>query len=197
MPRGIELLGRDAVVGRAAHTLAAGHSVLLFGPDGIGKSAIVAAIPGEHTVLDPFGPISRQAAARIRRALDRGTVYLAAARSTDRRALGAVGRILWRFRMIRVRELPATVLSRIVATELRRSLSDIRSTDVWVHGVVAQAQGRPGFAVAMARFAVEWHRRHGHLPMPAFVFAAAREEAAIRSLVSASVRSTARARERS
>ena len=186
MPPPIELFGRDALVRQVAGNLAAGRSVLLFGPEGIGKSAIVAAVRGNHVVIDPFERISRQAASRMRRALDRGIVHLAAARAENRRTLGAVGRILWRFSMLRVRELPDPMLRRIVRNELRRSVTEREDRGAWVQDLVALARGRPGFAVAMARFAVEWQRRHGYLPMPGLAFAAMREDAAIRSLRSAS-----------
>lgn len=195
MPPPIELLGRDALVRQVIESLAAGHSVLLFGPEGIGKSAVVAAVPGDHVIVDPFEHVSRQAASRMRRALDRGTIYLGATRATNRKALGAVGRILWRFSMIRVRELPDSILGRIVTIEVRRSIPDFERA--WVRDLVALAKGRPGFAVTMARFAIQWHRRHGYLPMASLVFAATREDAAIRSLHSASLPSRARARARS
>lgn len=118
----------------------------------------------------------------MRRALDRGVVHLAATRETRRRALGAVGRILWRFSLIRVRELPDPIIDRIVMREIRLLCAEPRLERPWVRDIVALAQGRPGLATAMGRFAAEWWRTHEYWPIPAFAFAAIREEVIIRSL---------------
>lgn len=182
MPRSTDLRGRDALLRQVAARLTAGRSVLLYGPEGMGKSAIVAALARDGVVvMDPFEHVNRQQASQMRRALDRGAVYLGATRATSRRALGAVGRILWRFSMIRVRELPDPILGRIVTQQLRRAIPAVDVDRTWLHEVVTLTKGRPGFATVMARFAVEWHRRHGYLP-PALMFVATREDAAIRML---------------
>lgn len=189
MPRSTDLLGRAVLVRQVADTLAAGRSVLLYGPEGIGKSAIISAVTaGDVVVADPFEHITRRQACQMRRALDRGVVHLGATRAGSKRGLGAVGRILWRFSGIRVRELPDPVLGRIVMRELRQSEADIDPERPWLREIVAFARGRPGFATAMARFAVDWHRRHRYLPMPALAFAATREDATIRSLRSVAIR---------
>jgi hypothetical protein len=179
-----ELFGRDAVVRRVTSELEAGRSVLLFGPEAIGKSAIVAAAARDGVeVIDPFERITPQQAYRMRRALDRGAVYLGASRVARGRELGAVGRILWRFSLVRVRELPNAVLGRVVLRELEGRGSAAGEADAaWVPEIVALARGRPGFAVAMARFAADWRRAHGYLAEPAFAFAAVREEAVIGGL---------------
>jgi hypothetical protein len=182
MPRSTELVGRDALVREVKDHLAAGRSVLLCGPEAIGKSAIIAALGREDLiVVDPFEHVTRQQAAEMRRALDYGAVYLAASRAASRRALGAVGRILWRFSMVRVRELPDAVVSRIIAREFRHTV--VRAPEaIWIRKAASLARGRPGFAIAMARFATEWHRRRGYYPLPALAFVAAREDATIRWL---------------
>lgn len=178
------LLGRDAIVRQVIRELDAGRSVLLFGPEAIGKSAIITATARDGVlVVDPFERITSQQAYRMRRALDRGAVYLGAARVACGRELGAVGRILWRFSVVRVRESPHAVLAQIVLGELRRRGGPARDPDrTWVREIVALARGRPGFAVAMARFAADWRRAHGYLAAPAFAFAAVREDNVIRAL---------------
>lgn len=182
MPRSTELLGRDALVREVTGHLRAGRSVLLYGPEAIGKSAIIAALGrGDAVVVDPFEHVTRQGAATIRRALDHGAVYVGATRAPSGRALGAVGRILWRFSMIRVRELPDPLLSRIVVRDCRRAV-DEEPEAVWIREVVSLARGRPGFASAMVRFAADWHHRRGYWPLAALAFAATREESTIGAL---------------
>lgn len=178
------LVGREPLVREVRSELAAGHSVLLYGPEAIGKSAIVAATATQGvTIVDPFERVTRQRAAQIRRALDRGAVYLGAARVSHGRDLGAVGRILWRFRLLRVRELPTTVLIRILASELTGGVELTADGDpAWAHQAAQLAAGRPGFAVAMAQFARVWRHEYGYLPLPGMAFAASREEAVIRAL---------------
>lgn len=191
-----ELLGRDTLLREVADALAAGRSVLLWGPEGVGKSAIIAALAGDRTVVvDPFERISRQRAARIRRALDRGVVHLAAARTMNKPVLGAVACILWRFSAVRVRELPSRVIGRIVAREIRRQDAHVAVERRWLREVVALSSGRPGFAMAMARFAVDWHRRRGCLPMPALAFMATREDVMCRSFEDAGRRPRSLAQE--
>lgn len=133
MRRSTDLLGRDMVMRQVAESLAAGRSVLLYGPESIGKSAIVGALARNGiVVVDPFEHVTRQQASRMRRALDHGVVHLGATRAASRRALGAVGRILWRFSMIRVRELPDPVVARIVARELHRAIADLDPERRWL-----------------------------------------------------------------
>jgi hypothetical protein len=180
--RSTDLLGRDVLVRDVANSLAAGRSVLLYRPDGIGKSAVIAALAQDGIVIiDPFEHITRQHAYRMRRALDHGAVHLVATRDIRRRALGAVGRILWRFSMVRVRELPDAIINRVVMREIQRSSLEADLERSWMREVVILARGRPGFAAAMGRFAVEWRSAHGYWPIPGFAFAATRGEAVIGS----------------
>ena len=182
MRHAIDLLGRDALIGRIRESLNAGQSVLLFGPEGIGKSAIITAVSRDGlVVVDPFEHVTPQPACRMRRALDRGVVHLAASRVARGRELGSVGRIMWRFSTVRVRELPDPFIRRIVAGEVGEA-DGAGVRRAWVHEIAALSQGRPGFATAMGRFAAEWNRQHGYLPMPALAFAATREDATIRTL---------------
>lgn len=182
MRHSTELVGRAALVRDVTGHLTAGRSVLLYGPEAIGKSAIIAALGrGDFVVVDPFEHVTRQRAADMRRALDRGAVYVGATQAASRRALGAVGRILWRFSMVRVRELPDPVVSRIVVRDCRLAV-DEEPEAAWIREVVSLARGRPGFARAMARFAADWHRRRGYWPLAALAFAATREDSTIGAL---------------
>lgn len=184
MPRSSDLLGRDALIDQVRESVAAGRSVLLFGPEGIGKTAVIGAIAREGlAIVDPFEHISIQRACRMRRALDRGVVYLGAARVARGRELGAVGRIMWRFSTMRVRELPDSIIQRIVIREVRAcGDADAKPEAAWVHKIATLTRGRPGFAIDMARFAAGWMRQHGYWPMPAVAFAATRADATIRTL---------------
>ena len=181
MPGDRDLHGQQEVLRHVRELLAAGRSVLLLGPEAIGKSTLIAAMADNaHTVIDPFDHISRQRACEFRRALDRGSVILAAARTLERHQLGAVGRILWRFTIVRVRPLSPHALRRILLDELGSFGHDAEAG--WIRDIVALAQGRPGFASAMGRFAQIWRNQHGYLPMPEFAFATVREGAVLRAL---------------
>jgi hypothetical protein len=182
MRRPSELPGREAVIRQVKDLLKGGRSVLLFGPEAIGKSAIVRAVVYEGlVVIDPLEHISPQRAYHIRRALDHGIVHLGASRVSRGRQMGSVGRIMWRFTTVRVRELPDVVIRRIV-TDAVRVPDQGRIDSSWIQEIAALARGRPGFATAMGRFAIEWWRQHGYLPMPALAFAASREDTTIRAL---------------
>jgi hypothetical protein len=155
------LSGRAAVLRQVLELMDAGRSVLLFGPEGIGKSAIIQAVVRAGTVIvDPFERITRPRACQMRRALDHGIVHLAASRVSQGPELGAVGRVLWRFSIVRVRELPDGIIRGILLRELRAGDDSLCPQKVWVNDLVRLAAGRPGFAIAMGRFAAEWHRRH-------------------------------------
>jgi len=176
-----DLLGQARVIREVEKLLDSGRSVLLFGPEGIGKTAVIEVVrrPGV-VVVDPLQHVSPQRASKLRRALDCGVLHLAAARVPSGRELGAVGRILWRFSTVRVRELPDPIMCRIVARALQEWHCTARRE--WIREVAALAKGRPGFATNVVRVASEWARAHGDVPTPAFAFAAARENDVIRSL---------------
>lgn len=74
-----DLIGRDALMREVTTNLAAGRSVLLYGPEAIGKSAIIATVERDDVVVvDPFEHMTRQRAAEIRRRLDHGALYVGA-----------------------------------------------------------------------------------------------------------------------
>ena len=176
-----DLIGQESVIRQVRDLLADGQSVLLFGPEAIGKTAIITAVAQEGvTVIDPFARVSAQKACDIRRALDRGAVFLGASRVSHGRQLGSVGRILWRFALVRVRELQDPTLRHIVASKV--GVSEDETNRAWLGEIVTLARGRPGFATAMGQFAKEWRDARGYLPLPALAFAATREDTAIRAL---------------
>lgn len=73
-------------------------------------------------------------------------MYVAATRAATRRSLGAVGRMLWRFSVVRVRELPDSVVGRIVARECQRAIG--REPDApWSREMVGYRPGALVFAV--------------------------------------------------
>ncbi len=155
-PASPRLVGRGPILEVVADYLATGRSVLLTGPTGIGKSALIQALstPGIMTI-DPFERVTPARAARLRRSLDRGAVCLAAAAAPDRRVIGAVGRILWRFTTVRVPPLPPAAIRTIIAERLHADGWDVRHLDrQWVRKALAEARGRPGYAVAIATRAV-------------------------------------------
>ena len=177
------ILGRDAELEQVSALLGAGRSVLLYGPEGVGKSALVESVRTPAlTVLDPWLRASPFRAAEIRRALNRGAVYLAATRTTPGPSLGAVGRILGRFTLVRVRELPTAVIRDIIVRALTQPTPPFDLA--WIAEMATLARGRPGVAVSMADFVNDWQKQRGYLPLPPLAYAAARGNAAIASLVS-------------
>lgn len=136
-----------------AAELRAGRSVLLVGPEGIGKSAIARTVAGPGTLLlDPFERVGRVEARRLRQRLDQGAVALATSRTGSRAELGAIGRILWRFRRVRIRALSPRCVRQILADVLRQEGTNPRDLPrAWWTDALAAARGRPGYAVAIAR----------------------------------------------
>jgi energy-coupling factor transporter ATP-binding protein EcfA2 len=151
-PASARLVGRGPILEVVADYLAAGRSILLTGPTGIGKSALIQALatPGV-TTIDPFERVTPARASRLRRLLDRGAVCLAAASARDSRLIGAVGRILWRFTTVRIPPLPPAAIQTIIAERLQSDGWDLRHLDrQWVRKALAEARGRPGYALAIA-----------------------------------------------
>jgi hypothetical protein len=172
------LIGREAVIAEIEVCLAAGRSVLLVGPEGSGKTAIIEEVrrPG-LLVVDPFARITSARASSLRRALNRGAIVLAAARSLERRDMGHVGRIFWRFRMIHLRPLSARQIARV----LRRTLAARVETPVpvdrtWMAGAIDAATGLPGRAVALASVVAARWREGGVVVPPRFAFVIARQD---------------------
>lgn len=169
---GRSLIGRGALLAEIRALLREGRSVLLVGPEHIGKTAIVEAVAvGDVTILDPFEHVSARQGARVRAAMDRGAVFLAAARSLDRRRLGCVGRIAFRFHTMRVPPLPAASMRRLVADRCAAaSIPDSAATPDWVNGVIRMAHGRPGVALAIVDEAARVWARRARLPLPAAAY---------------------------
>lgn len=159
--------GRASLVHTVDALLAAQRSVLLVGPPGMGKSAIIAATrrPADVLVLDPLEHVSSLRAGQLRHALDRGTLCLGATRDLDRARLGRVGRLLWRMTVVRVLPLPRPTIRDLLLESLRaQSVPTARITRAWLHEAIDAVAGRPGFALALTREAAEDWRRSGHLP---------------------------------
>jgi hypothetical protein len=163
------LLGRDRLVAEVNALLHAGQNILLVGPRDVGKSALIHALGARAVVvIDPFERVSPHLAARIRRAMGRGTVHLAAARTLDRAHLGAVRRIIFWFTVVRVPPLTEHWMQRLVRREcLAWDLGPDVATPPWVRTVSRLARGRPGLALAMVRVAAAMYATRGALPSPA------------------------------
>jgi hypothetical protein len=158
------LVGREKLIATWRPAIVAGTSLLLVGPPGAGKSALIRAITSGMCVdvVDPFEHVSRARAARLRRALDRGHVVLGATRDLDRRHLGAVGRILWRFRILRVPPLPLPAMRALIRSDLARRGVDVDVDAAWLAALARRAAGLPGRGRLLASAAAGyWHRCHG------------------------------------
>jgi hypothetical protein len=161
------LIGRTALVARVNSLLDARRSVLLFGPPGVGKSAIVAAVsrPG-LVVADPFERVSRPVAARLRRVMEAGGIVLAAGRSARAADLGAVRRLLWRMEAVRLEPLGARDISSLLRAALK--VGGVPRTAVpqsWLSDAVKVVEGVPGRAMAVASVvAPRWRAGRGLLP---------------------------------
>ena len=168
----VELLGRRALLDVVDQQLVDGRSILLVGPAGIGKSALIRALatPGVM-VVDPFEGISAQRAACIRRSLDRGAVWIGAARTLDRARMGKVGRIAWRFTTVRVSPLSDAWMRRLITHAC--SVAGIRIdlvTPEWRRALLRLARGRPGPALAIIEHAARMRHSGRPLPFPATAY---------------------------
>jgi energy-coupling factor transporter ATP-binding protein EcfA2 len=159
------LVARDALVDDVGARLTRGTNVLLVGPRGVGKSAIVdvlsAALPVER--IDPFECISRARAARLRVHLDHGATIVAAAETLDRRQLGAVGRILWRFQVVRVPPLPRAAMTLVIRHALPADVTELAGADAWIAALASYANGLPATGLAFAASGLSYWRQHGVL----------------------------------
>ncbi len=162
----IALIGRDELIERIERVIAERISVLLVGPPGAGKSALIDTIIRGVSCepVDPFEHISRIRAARLRRHLDAGVVMIGAARTLDRRQMGAVGRIAWRFRVVRVPPLTNTDMGEVIRRTLTADISAGAHADAWVRDLARCAGGLPGYGRALAEAGVSYWRRRGALP---------------------------------
>ena len=153
------LIGRAALVAQVRGLLDARRSVLLFGPPGIGKSAIVAAVvrPG-LVVIDPFEHVSGAVAATLRRAIEADGIVLAAGRSARAAELGAVRRVLWRMEAVRVGQLSSREIRAILCEALgAEDVPRAAIAPAWLSEAAVVAEGIPGRALAVARaVATRW-----------------------------------------
>jgi hypothetical protein len=170
------LPGRERLLAEVRRLLRRRQDVLLVGPAGVGKTAVIRALARtDVVVIDPFEDITSHRAAAIRRALTRRTLHLAAARSLDRRRLGAVRRIAFWFTVVPVPPLPPRWIARLALTRWRAGpLGVADCPDGWVQGVVCLARGRPGLALEIVRSAELASAERGTVPSPAAAFIAAR-----------------------
>jgi hypothetical protein len=145
--------------------------VLLVGPAGIGKSALIRSLTlKDLLVVDPFERLSVHRAARVRRAMGRGTMVVGAAQSLNRASLGKVGRIMWMFTTLRVPPLPAASMRRLLmhaCTTARIPASLV--TSGWTRDVAKMARGRPGVALKIVQHAATM-RDGRRLPAPAAAY---------------------------
>ena len=161
------LLGREGVVEETKALLAAGRSVLVVGPAGCGKTALIGRVwQAGVLVVDPFAGLTTPRAAALRRALDRGAVVLGAARSIDRRAMGHVGRIAWRFQRVYLRPLGARDIRHLVRSTLdAEGAAGLAPDERWMAEATEVAAGLPGRAVSLAGVtAARWRREATLLP---------------------------------
>jgi len=152
-PAALPLRGRANVVHAVNAQLRSGQSVLLVGPEAVGKSAIATAVARPDVLLlDPLQKIGRQLARTLRYRLDSGHVAVATARTRPPGRIAGVGRILWRFRTIHVPPVPAAVIRQIIRDTFRHEgPGGAELPESWWRDAIAAANGRPGYAVAIAR----------------------------------------------
>jgi hypothetical protein len=161
------LVARDTLVDDVGARLTRGTNVLLVGPRGVGKSAIIdvlsASLPSVER-LDPLERISRAHASRLRVHLDHGATIVAAAETLDRRRLGTVGRILWRFQVVRVPPLPRAAMTLVIRRALPAAIAEMAGADAWIAALASHANGLPGIGLAFATSGLSYWRRLGVLP---------------------------------
>jgi replication-associated recombination protein RarA len=161
------LIGRAAIIARVSDLLDARRNVLLFGPPGIGKSAIVKSVARpDLVVVDPFERVSRQLAARLRRVMEADRIVLAVGRSAQASDLGAVRRVLWRMEAVRIEPLNARDIRTLLRVELTRGgVAGTAVLNSWLSAAVKVVDGVPGRAVAVAHAAaMRWRVDRALLP---------------------------------
>ncbi|HVZ22573.1 MAG TPA: hypothetical protein VG871_15980 [Vicinamibacterales bacterium] len=164
-----QLLGRRELENTVLQLLRLGRSVMLVGPSGVGKTALIQAIsPPEVFVVDPFERIGSRRAAHIRRSMDRNGVWIAAARARER--LGHVGRIAWRFEVVRVPPLSVYWMRRLISRSAARAGLEDAITADWLRDVVRLSAGLPGRAVDLVNRAALTRARGRPLTAPATLY---------------------------
>lgn len=146
--------------------LSAGRSVLLVGPAGCGKTAVIGRVRREGVlVVDPFARLTRPRAAALRRALDCGAVVLGATRSFDHKEMGHVGRIAWRFQRVYLRPLDSHDIRHLVQATLDEGAADLAPGEPWMAEATEVVAGLPGRAVSLATVtAARWRQQRTLLP---------------------------------
>ena len=178
------LLGRVDLLEHIRALLSHGHNVLLFGPADVGKSAIIreleaAGVTARISIIDPFSRVTPRRAAEIRRAMDlHGAQFVAASRSLDRRELGAVRRIVWRFTNVRVTPLPDRLIRRLMLGGTADLGVDGGIPAAWAKTAAPLARGCPGVALAIVRAAMELASASGKLPSANLAYVIARMKVA-------------------
>ena len=164
---GSRLIGRTATLHEVEEYLAARRNVMLVGPAGSGKTAIIRDVHREGLlVVDPFAAITTPRAAALRRVLDRGALVIGATRSLDRCDMGHVGRVRWRFDRVYLRPLPPRDIRRILRHALAAYGAGELAPDAhWMSEAISAAGGLPGRAVALASVvAARWRERRTLVP---------------------------------
>jgi hypothetical protein len=166
------LLGRGELIEEIESLLDRRRSVMLVGPPEVGKTALITALDRSDVMtLDPLERVSAHYAARIRRAMDRDVLCLAAVRSLNRAHLGSVRRIAFRFVTIQVRPLPPACMRSLIGGECDAAgMSGDVSTASWMRAAVEVARGRPGVALAIVRETARMWTESARTPTPAAAY---------------------------
>ena len=169
----VRVVGRRPLIARVSRAIDAGHPVLLVGPPGVGKTTVLECVRRpDLLVIDPFERIDPRLAGRIRHRMDRGGLVAAACRTLDRRRLGSVGRILWRFVTVKVEPLARRDLRQVIRQRLSGAgVPPTACPPGWLDEAAGLARGVPRHGVALADAAGGFWRARGHLPACGWAFA--------------------------
>ena len=143
---------------------------MLVGPAGVGKTALIHAVSEPDAfVIDPFERVSSRQASAIRRSMDRNGLWIAAARTRERARLGHVGRIAWRFEVVRMPPLSDYWMRRLISRAAADAGIGAAITSDWLRDALQLSAGLPGRALEMVSQAAA--RRHDRgLAAPATLY---------------------------